>query len=196
MKNETIEKIDSELAEKTIRNTGADLNACYQCSKCSNGCPVTFAMDYYPHRLVRMVQLGLKNEVLASRTIWVCASCETCHTRCPQGIDIPKIMDYFKQQALYVQKKNGFEVPEHTIADFHQTFLNNIRWFGRINETVMMAEYQVKSLGRNSENPAQALETLKQNLRLGVEMLKRGRLNLVPVPKNVNQIKPYFKRNR
>ena len=62
--------------------------ACFQCRKCTNGCPVTFAMDLYPDEVIRMVILGQRDTVLSCRTIWVCAACETCTTRCPNEVKI------------------------------------------------------------------------------------------------------------
>ena len=55
---------------------------------CSDGCPVAYVMDYYPNQIIHMVRLGLKDKILNSTTIWLCASCETCATRCPNEIDI------------------------------------------------------------------------------------------------------------
>jgi len=79
--------------------SGQKISACFQCEKCTNGCPVTFAMDIVPHKVIRLLHLGLINEVLHSDTIWVCASCETCTTRCPNDIDIARIMDTLRQMS-------------------------------------------------------------------------------------------------
>src|SRR3990172_12582159 len=76
------------------------VDACYQCKKCSSGCPLTFAMDLLPDRVIRLAILGQEEMLLQSRTIWVCSSCETCTTRCPNGIDIAGVMDWLKEEAL------------------------------------------------------------------------------------------------
>ena len=70
--------------------------ACYQCRKCTNGCPVTFAMDLYPDEVIRMVILGQRERVLNCDTVWVCAACETCTTRCPNDVKIAELMDRLK----------------------------------------------------------------------------------------------------
>ena len=80
--------------------SGIQVQDCYQCQKCSAGCPVAFAMDYKPNQIMQMVSLGMKDRVLSSKTIWVCASCYTCSTRCPNDIDIAKVMDWLRQTAL------------------------------------------------------------------------------------------------
>jgi heterodisulfide reductase subunit C len=79
--------------------SGQDLLSCNQCGKCSAGCPVVAAMDLLPSQALRMAQLGLE-EVLESNTIWICASCLTCVTRCPKGVDLPRLMEALRQIAL------------------------------------------------------------------------------------------------
>ena len=74
--------------------------ACFQCRKCTNGCPVTFAMDLYPDEVIRMVIIGQRETVLRCRTIWVCAACETCTTRCPNKVKIAELMDSLKEMAI------------------------------------------------------------------------------------------------
>jgi heterodisulfide reductase subunit C len=72
--------------------SGENLLACNQCGKCSAGCPVAFSMELLPSQVIRLAQLGIE-EVLDSPTIWTCASCMTCVSRCPKGIDLPRIME-------------------------------------------------------------------------------------------------------
>jgi heterodisulfide reductase subunit C len=64
-----------------INVSGEKINNCYQCKKCTAGCPITFAMDILPHQIIKYIQLGLEEKVLTSKTIWLCAACETCGTR-------------------------------------------------------------------------------------------------------------------
>jgi heterodisulfide reductase subunit C2 len=72
--------------------SGESLLACNQCGKCSAGCPVAFSMDLLPNQVIRLAQLGLE-EVLDSQTIWTCAACLTCVSRCPKAIDLPRVME-------------------------------------------------------------------------------------------------------
>ena len=74
-------------------NIDENVNLCYQCKKCAAGCPVVYEMDYTPTQIIQAVRLGLEDLVLESKTIWLCASCDTCSTRCPQDIDIAGVMD-------------------------------------------------------------------------------------------------------
>jgi len=79
--------------------SGQALLACNQCGRCSAGCPVVAAMDILPSQVIRLGQLGME-EVLESNTIWICASCLTCVTRCPKGVDLPRLMEALRQIAL------------------------------------------------------------------------------------------------
>lgn len=69
-----------------------NLLACYQCGRCSAGCPMVNEMDLLPNQVIRLAQLGMAL-VLESQAAWVCASCLTCHARCPKGIDLPRVME-------------------------------------------------------------------------------------------------------
>ena len=72
---------------KSFQSTvGQNINLCYQCRKCSAGCPIVYEMDYTPTQIIQAIRLGMKDLVLKSKTIWLCTSCETCTTRCPQDI--------------------------------------------------------------------------------------------------------------
>jgi heterodisulfide reductase subunit C2 len=181
-KVEPILEVNTAYARQAATAGRVDLFACYQCGKCSNGCPVTFAMDYLPHQLIRMLQLGLKEEVLGSRTIWVCASCETCYTRCPNEVEISKLMDDLKQEVL----RQGRKPDQEAVAQFHKVFLNNIKKFGRIHETSLMGVYQMKSSWSDLKKSRIDLAGLFKNMGLGLNMLKRGRLSLFP-RKNLSQ---------
>jgi len=89
----TREKIKNSLVDKIEEISGQNVFDCYQCGMCSSGCPVTDYMDYSPNQVMRLVQLGSVDEILNSRTIWICSTCLQCSTRCPKGIDVAKVME-------------------------------------------------------------------------------------------------------
>ena len=95
----SIDKVRGPFVRQVEEISGQDLLACNQCGKCSAGCPVVQVIDLLPNQVVRMAQLGME-EVLSARTIWVCASCLTCVTRCPKGVDLPRLMEALRQIAL------------------------------------------------------------------------------------------------
>jgi len=87
------DKLRSEFVQKVEEISGQNLLACYQCGKCSAGCPVVSEMDILPSQVIRLAQLGSDEDVLNSKTIWLCASCMTCMARCPKGVDLAKVME-------------------------------------------------------------------------------------------------------
>jgi len=78
---------------------GQDLTACFQCAKCSAGCPVSDKVNIQIHEVMRMLLFGMK-EVLDTDMIWLCSTCYTCQERCPQGIDITDILFGLKNIAF------------------------------------------------------------------------------------------------
>ena len=96
----TKEKISDPFVDKVQQLSGQKLMSCYQCGKCSAGCPGVSQMDILPNQIIRYAQLGLKDVLLESRSIWICASCMTCNTRCPKGINVAEVIEAIRQHLL------------------------------------------------------------------------------------------------
>jgi heterodisulfide reductase subunit C len=131
------------LIEKAYEETGENYNDCYQCGKCSAGCPMGLMMDIPPHQVIRLVQLGGKeNEEMAlrSRSIWICLSCETCSTRCPQEVEPAHIMDFMRHEAY---RRKMVHPDAARILRFHKIFLESIRQRGRIYEVDLIAKMKI-----------------------------------------------------
>jgi heterodisulfide reductase subunit C2 len=146
---------------------------CFQCRKCTNGCPASFAMDLYPDQIIRLAILGRKEEILRCQTIWVCSSCETCSSRCPNGVRIAELMDYFKEEAV----REGVASPEPRVLALHQAFLRTLRMTGRVFEGALLPMYLLKS-GQMKSTLEQG--TLKDEMMLGWNLFRKGRLSLYP----------------
>jgi heterodisulfide reductase subunit C len=146
---------------------------CFQCRKCTCGCPATFAMDLYPDQVVRLVQLGQRDKVLASRTIWVCASCETCTTRCPNGVQIAELMDGLKELAI----ERGVRSAQPQIQALHETFVEDVARRGRIFEGMLLPMYWLRS---GAVDDMVNTGRWKDEALMGWRMLVRGRLPLRP----------------
>lgn len=148
---------------RMARDSGVNLRDCYQCGKCSAGCPVAFAMDYMPRQIIRMLQLGMIREALKSRTIWLCAGCAACYTRCPRNVDLPRLMEALRMEA----RESGL-VAEKKVRIFEDLFLRSVERFGRVFETGLIMGFNIKSG-----------EFLK-DVMLGPAMLTRGKISLLP----------------
>jgi len=164
--------------------------ACFQCRKCTNGCPVTFAMDLYPDEVIRLVILGQREMVLACQTIWVCAACETCTARCPNDVRIAELMDCLKEMAV----REGVPSSQPRILALHQTFLNNIKKRGRLYETTLLPAYLLKS-GNLLEK--WNFGTWRYDLKLGRKILAKGRLPLRPKSiKDIREVRKILARRK
>jgi heterodisulfide reductase subunit C len=162
-----------ELPERKGRQTflgevqgrcGENLRLCYQCLKCTVGCPTAPHMDFNPNTIVRMIQLGLKREVLESNAIWLCVSCETCGTRCPNEIDIGLLMDALREMSL----EEGYRPKERGIVALHNAFMESIRRGGRVHEATMLMEYKLRS------------GDYWTDLIPGMKLFMKGKIPLIP----------------
>ena len=157
---------------------GIDVSFCYQCGKCASGCPVSYAMDLTPTQLIHAIQLGLKDLVYNSKTMWLCASCQTCSTRCPQDVDIAEVLATVK--ILIQREKKKPQLPN--ILKFNKHFLRNIKWFGRTYELGMIAMLKL------------ATWNLTQDLGMGLEMFKKGKFSIFPRFKGSRAVRKIFRR--
>ena len=131
---------DLEEVARIAEEAGVDFDDCYQCGKCSAGCPMAHAMDLVPRQVIRLLQLGFIDKVLEATTPWICANCMVCSARCPQGVDICAIMLTVRRTA----KKKGMR-PVRDIDVFDDAFVGNIRSYGKSNEAILAAKYNLLS---------------------------------------------------
>ena len=134
------EKSGKELADGIAARAHVKLHECYQCGKCTAGCPMAHAMDVMPRELVHYMQLGMMEEILASKSIWLCASCHTCVERCPHSIDIPSLVEASRQAA---EREGICAVQE--VGKFNDIFMENVRVFGKSQEVILEGLYNVAS---------------------------------------------------
>ncbi len=154
---------DGAFLAQVEKATGMSLSACFQCKKCTCGCPIVEEVDYHPNQIVRMIQLGLRDEVLRSKALWLCVSCQTCTARCPNGVDIAGVMDYLR----FVAITEGIAPADPKVASFHQAFLETIRKYGRSHEIDMIRRYKLKT------------GTFFEHMGMGMQMFKKGKIKIV-----------------
>jgi heterodisulfide reductase subunit C len=159
--------------------SGSSVRRCFQCGKCSAGCPMRSFMDHPPNRIVRLIQLGQWERVLAGRSIWYCASCETCSTRCPNKVDLAAIMDALRKLSWDADGPSK----ESYVQLANRLFINNIKQYGRQYEMRLAAVFNVKS--------GQFLK----DLMLGPKLLSKGKLKMFHSKnKNLAEIEKIFSR--
>jgi heterodisulfide reductase subunit C len=72
-------------------------------------------MDVLPNQMIRMAQLGMQKQLLATRSIWMCVSCLTCNSRCPKGIKIAEVFEALRRTALRAgQRDDHLKIMELT----------------------------------------------------------------------------------
>ncbi len=138
-------------------------------------------MDLQPNQVLRLIQINDPDALLRCSTIWICASCQTCSVRCPEEIDIAKMMDSLRKLALEAKIPLG----EEKVVKFDEVFLDSIRKRGRVHELELVTRYNL---------------TLRQPFKdahLGPVMLSHGKLGFLGHKiKEVGKIKEIFKTSK
>ena len=179
MTNNLLQWNGSALAEEIQRCSGTSPSACFQCHKCSTGCPIGPDMDLLPSQIMRLVHFGAEEEVLGSRAIWLCASCEACTTRCPMDIDIAAVMDALR--ILAVERQTP--VPDGHGKQFNRSFLGSVRRHGRVFEAGMLTMYKLRT------------GDLLSDVDKVPQMLAKGKLAFFPHGSgNAGEVREVFRR--
>ncbi len=153
---------DHRFLKLTNRISRQNVSRCWHCWTCGGGCPVSDQMDLLPNQVIRLVQLGRRDEALGCKTIWLCIGCHTCSGQCPNSIDIAAVMDALRQLAIH----DGVACPEKEILLFHKHVYESIARYGRLNKLEAMARFKLAT-GRPFSDIGQ-----------GVRMLLKGKLEL------------------
>lgn len=165
------------------KSKNVEVKKCYQCGKCSAGCPLATDMDYPPSMIMRMIQTedkALEKKILESKTIWLCLSCEMCYGRCPMEIDIPTVMDFLRSKSI---KENLVNKEMKDVVKFHEAFLKSIETSGRLNEFGLVLDYKMKT------------GHLMQDVATAPSMFAKGKLHFFPEGvKDKKNIKNIFKK--
>ncbi len=169
-----LNKRDFTFSKEVKHRSSIDFNTCLHCQTCAGGCHFSEFMDFMPNRIIRLVQLGLKQEALACSSIWICVSCNTCSIQCPMGIDIAPITDAICQIAL----DEKADVGEPDILKFHEDVLKTIKRYGRTHKLEIMIRYKLYK------------HDWFRDMGVGLKMMAKQKLDILP--SRVKQM-PYIK---
>jgi heterodisulfide reductase subunit C2 len=166
--------LSGTLAARIRSGSGENVYTCYQCKKCSTGCPVAQFADVHPAQIMRAVQLGDESMTVDSSFIWLCTGCQTCTTRCPQNIDIATVMDELRMIARQDGRVRN-DMPFARILDLNYKSFK--RW-GRLYEVELISLDLLK-------RPKAALGYTS----LGPKMMLKGKISMLPTMGDRKQMK-------
>jgi len=152
------------LAAEIEAAIGVNPATCYQCGKCSAGCPMASESDLRPHQVMRRVVYGSREKALRDESIWLCLTCETCSARCPNASDPAGVIDALREISL----DSGNAVMPRAINAFHKSFLDQIRANGRLHEVGLVVSYKLRS------------GALMNDVTNTPGLLSRGKLGIMP----------------
>lgn len=140
------------------------LFSCIQCGTCSGTCPVAIYMDISPRRIIALVREGFRDDALASKTIWLCASCYSCSVACPQKIGVTDVMYALKREAL----SKGILPKDMAVHVLAQEFCSMVARTGRNSEFWLVLRVALRT------NPF----ALFSMIPLAWNLMRKGRLPL------------------
>jgi heterodisulfide reductase subunit C len=155
---------DKGLLACVEKQADIDLSLCYQCKKCSSGCPVAGMTQSAPSEIIRRLQMGAGDELLKNDMVWLCLSCETCFQRCPMQINSGALMDALRKIAIEKQAST----PKGNMPLFNRMFLKMVQMFGRSYDLPALAFYKMGS------------GSLTNDMDKLPDMLKKGKMAIMP----------------
>lgn len=155
----------TQFVTEVEQRSGQRLKPCYQCLKCSAGCPLGEHMEYPPNSLIRLMQYGEREKVLNSHAIWLCVSCMTCAVRCPNDVDMSVVMDTLREMSI--ETGRSMEA-EKRVFMLHEEFVRSIRFWGRLHEATFFMAYMARSFD------------IIANVASGLALILKGKIKMVP----------------
>ena len=131
MSDEVIEvdKLDKDFKYEVAKEPGGEnIMYCFQCGTCTAACPVSpLRESYNPRRIIYMVLMGMKDEVLSDEFVWYCSGCYSCQERCPQGVSITGLMVALRNIAY--KEGKGLEAYKGAVKS-----IGSMGWLNEIGE--------------------------------------------------------------
>lgn len=168
----TFKEMSNFLDEVKATPGGEHIQACIQCGTCTGSCPMAGSMEYPPRQIIAMIRAGLRDEVLASSSMWFCLSCYTCTARCPRGVKPTELAHALESLAT----TEGFRVRGTTTPAMYRSFVRSIGTNGRVHEFGTMVRYYLSIIPSLISHPMATIRTLP----LGLQLVRHRRLPLMP----------------
>jgi len=156
MMNLSLSSLNSDFMHEVAGTPrGRGVLACIQCGRCTSSCPVARVVEEHnPRKLLEMIILGLRSEVLSGSLPWYCLSCFTCLDRCPQGGDVGEVMFAIRNLAVREGK-----LPEGILIQAKSLFEN-----GRVVTPTKLTSIRREKYGLG-ERPSVDVEAVQKILR-------------------------------
>ncbi len=167
-------ELDSNFKNEILNEAGGEhLTACYQCSTCTLGCPITeIVPSYNPRKIIQMSLLGMRNEVLSNPDLWICAICQTCTARCPQDVVVGDVLAAIRRIAEKEEEAGNLKI-ESPRPLFEKAFLHTVEKYGRLYDIGLALEYYPKREGGTVSGIKAMMNDYKD---FGMRMAFRGKM--------------------
>ena len=167
-------ELDPDFKNEILKEPGGEhLTACYQCSTCTIGCPLTeLVPSYNPRKFIQMSLLGMRKEVLSSPDLWICAICQTCTARCPQDVVVGDVLAVMRRLAEKAEAAGEIKI-ESPRPLFEMAFLHTLEKYGRLYDIGLAMEYYPK---REGSFVAGQKAMMKDYMDFGMRMFFHGKM--------------------
>jgi len=92
--------LSTDLSEFVRQMCGENVYLCYQCERCSLGCPTALAMRFRPAQMMRAAQFGLDDLLGTDVSLWRCLGCDACTQHCPHGVSVRRLVEAMRQKVM------------------------------------------------------------------------------------------------
>jgi len=147
-----IEQLDPNFKFQVAEKLGGEsIKACFACGTCTAACPVKGVNEAFdPRKIIHMVLLGMKKQVLSSDIIWHCIQCKSCSFVCPQDVKFSEIMAVLRNMAIednyaHPSFKETVEKIDKFSLEIREKMLLNI-----LNKKAETLEVDLKELAKSS----------------------------------------------
>ena len=123
--------LSADLARFIREECGENVYLCYQCERCSSGCPTVTAMRYRPAQMMRVAQFGLADMLATDASIWRCLGCDTCTAHCPHNLSVRRLVEVMRQKVMQDYLTQGLGV-----LDGDEALRKGVRALGMLGERI------------------------------------------------------------